>query len=277
MPFRDRGPNALLHICYRWKLFERYKLQKGRLPPETLIKEALVENVLNDVAILPLLAYPLYKLLTCGGRKRKAAARDSAATDGDDDNDDGEGWSRLRFGARLPSWGTMAWQVFGAYLGYDFMFYWTHRLIHQKDLYLKVHKQHHRFRTSIGIASSYQHPVEGAIQMLNWFVPLGVVGWLNGGLHISVVFSYNVLRWIETVDAHCGYSFPWSPFTFIPLFGGALAHDFHHSGEGLQMRKLKDGTLFADFGNYGATVIWDRLMGTESPAYRRLRAAAKKV
>ena len=63
-----------------------------------------------------------------------------------------------------------------------------------------------------------------------------------------------------TVDAHCGYDLPWSPFSFIPLFGGALMHDYHHSSV---------------FGNYGATVIWDRLMGTELKEYRKLRLAGK--
>ena len=65
-----------------------------------------------------------------------------------------------------------------------------------------------------------------------------------------------------------GFDLPFSPFSFIPFFGGALAHDFHHSGAGLQMTRLPDGTLFADFGNYGATIIWDTLLGTFSPAYR---------
>lgn len=44
-------------------------------------------------------------------------------------------------------------------------------------------------------------------------------------------------------------------------------HDFHHSGEGLQMIKLTDGTMYADFGNYGASVFWDWAMGTMSPAF----------
>ena len=70
----------------------------------------------------------------------------------------------------------------------------------------------------------------------------------------------NALRWIETVDAHCGYELPWSPFSLIPLFGGALSHDYHHS---------------MDFGNFGATVIWDRLCGTELPAFKKLRLKGK--
>ena len=110
------------------------------------------------------------------------------------------------------------------------------------------------------------------MQLLNWFIPVGLMGWLNGGnrgggIHMVTLFAYNCLRWLETVDAHSGYNFPFSPFSFIPLFGGALQHDFHHSGEGLVFEKLSDGTTYANFGNYGATVIWDYVFGTMSPEY----------
>merc|ERR1712100_279369 len=72
----------------------------------------------------------------------------------------------------------------------------------------------------------------------NWWLPVGLAGWINGSMHISTIFAYNCFRWIETVDAHCGYNFPFSPFSAIPLFG-----------------------------NYGATVIWDKLLGTVAPAF----------
>lgn len=76
-----------------------------------------------------------------------------------------------------------------------------------------------------------------------------------------------MFRWLETVDAHCGYVFPFSPFAKAPwLFGGARAHDLHHSGKGLEFVELEDGSLWANFGNYGATVIWDKLLGTHRDA-----------
>jgi len=229
---------------------------------------------------MPLLSYPLLKMLSWTGwtyKKQSQPKNDAGIKDREKKCEGGEevnskglsqssarGWSHLRFLGELPTATTLLWQVLVAYLGYDFMFYWSHRFLHQKSVYLQVHKQHHRFRTSIGLASSFQHPLEGAIQMLNWYLPIGFAGWLKGDLHVATLFAYNCFRWIETVDAHSGYSFPWSPFTCIPLFGGAVMHDYHHSGDGLQMVKNADGSLFADFGNYGASVIWDRLMGTAS-------------
>ncbi len=97
--------------------------------------------------------------------------------------------------------------------------------------------------------------------MVAWYAPLFVVGLMNGGdgLHISTKFYYSVFRWLETVDAHCGYSFPFSPFTFIPIFGGALQHDWHHSRV---------------FGNFGATKIWDWLCSTRAVDIQRARDLA---
>ena len=40
------------------------------------------------------------------------------------------------------------------------------------------------------------------------------------------------------------------------------------------MVKLPDGSLFADFGNYGASVIWDWLLGTRSGAYKKAMGGA---
>ena len=269
------GPNVFLHLfVYGNPRYQSYKIHSS-VPPPALVTAAVKDNIGKTFVGFPVIAWPFYKFMALGGQTTEDKIFPTSPSKQCVDNskidsktEKGEGWSCLSFGkSNVPSWVTMGWQVFVAYLLYDMMFYFSHRALHSKALYKSYHKQHHEFTASVGVASSYEGTVEGMVQMLNWFVPLGIVGSLNGNLHISTVFAYNCLRWLETVDAHCGYIFPWSPFHFIPLFGGALAHDFHHSGNGLQMKRLADGTLFADFGNYGATVIWDKLIGTVSPAF----------
>ena len=37
---------------------------------------------------------------------------------------------------------------------------WAHRALHLPAIYGYVHKVHHQYKTSIGIASEYAHPVE---------------------------------------------------------------------------------------------------------------------
>jgi len=43
----------------------------------------------------------------------------------------------------------------------DFLFYWSHRILHEgpRWLYAAVHKQHHEFKQPISIATEYAHPV----------------------------------------------------------------------------------------------------------------------
>lgn len=169
------------------------------------------------------------------------------------------GWAMLRFNGLAPNLRTSLWQVAVAYIGYDLMFYWSHRLMHHPRLYKHCHKIHHQFHTPIGPCASHAHPLEDLVQLFNWYLPIGFAGWLNrnhGGLHSSTLFYYNCFRWIETVDAHCGYEFPFSPFHALPFCGGARGHDYHHR---------------AFDGNYGATKFWDWLCGTDSGFWQDFR------
>jgi len=277
-------PSLALFWIRRNKLFTRYKIQKDEEPPAALVAEAL-KHVTKNTLIIPFVSVFFYRLLAAGGKRAVRAGKGGGGEGAADEADEAEaakagkvgkvgeaagaehGWAAVRFLGALPAWSTTLWQVAVAYLGYDAMFYWSHRYLHLKESavggYAAVHKMHHKFYVPVGISANYEHTVEGAMQLLNWYLPLGLAGWLNrgrGGLHVSTAFWYNALRWIETIDAHCGYDFPWSPFSLIPLFGGALSHDYHHS---------------MVFGNFGATVIWDRLCGTELPAFKKLRLKGK--
>ena len=185
-------------LVARFGLFAKYKIQPDREPAAELVAAALKDNVLSDIVALPALAYPLYKMLTAGGGGKESSK--AAAAEDRDTGDAGRenapiGWAGLQFdAASRPSAWTIVWQVAVAYLGYDLLFYSAHRALHSQWLYKNVHKQHHLFRTSIGIASSYQHVVEGAIQIVSWFLPIGFAGWLNKrltngkqGLHVSTI------------------------------------------------------------------------------------------
>merc|ERR1711865_138665 len=166
------------------------------------------------------------------------------------DTSDGQpvGWSGLRFGGEWPKWYTQLWMVAVGYVGYDAMFYWSHRTLHHRSIYKQVHKRHHEFHTPIGPSASHEHPLESTAQLFNWYLPIGVAGWMNGELHWSTLLFYNCFRWLETVDAHSGYEFPFSPFHAVPIFGGATMHDYHHR---------------AVIGNFGASFFWDWFCATD--------------
>lgn len=240
----------VLSVIGKYKLFYEYKLQKEVFKKTGLVAAALKMNLSYDFLSSPLISWIFEKILR--GRFGSLLKENGVEDSKEKDDTKVNGWSGLTFKGKLPSTLTTVWQICVAYLGYDLMFYISHRALHSNLLYMRFHKQHHEFVAPIGLSSSYQGTLEGITQMFNWYIPIGFAGWLNlnnGGLHGSTLFWYNIFRWIETVDAHCGYAFPFSPFHWIPLFGGAVAHDKHHS---------------MVFVNYGASNIWDYLLGTSA-------------
>ncbi|RLA63806.1 MAG: hypothetical protein DRQ89_05715 [Epsilonproteobacteria bacterium] len=131
----------------------------------------------------------------------------------------------------------------------DTMFYWIHRLLHQKTLFRKIHHIHHRFNINSAVASQYAHPVEFLICDL---VPVitGPALLLILGLpvHIITLWIWMVIRIWESVDAHSGYNLPfWFPHKLI-YGGGSIPHDLHHS---------KNKGSFATFFEH-----WDKLFKT---------------
>jgi len=218
------------------------------------------EGVKGDFVGSLVVNFLFHRLLAAGRRVRSKTPgiADEDHNKGKPDSVQEKGWSGLRFEGPAPSWHSQVWQVAVAYMGYDAMFYWTHRLMHHPKLYKHCHKIHHQYHTPIGIAATHQHPMEGFIQLFNWFLPIGFAGFLNrgnGGLHVSTLFYYNCFRWLETVDAHCGYEFPFSPFHLFPLCWSSRGHDYHH--------RAFDGV-------YGATRLWDKLCGTDADFWQEI-------
>lgn len=69
---------------------------------------------------------------------------------------------RVRFTGPLDSWPLFVFKSIGVFLFLDFCFYFQHRFCHAVPaVYQYVHKQHHRFKVSCGVAFEYAHPLEG--------------------------------------------------------------------------------------------------------------------
>eukprot|EP00658_Telonema_sp_P-2_P046245 TRINITY_DN3435_c0_g2_i2.p1 TRINITY_DN3435_c0_g2~~TRINITY_DN3435_c0_g2_i2.p1 ORF type:complete len:387 (+),score=85.96 TRINITY_DN3435_c0_g2_i2:123-1283(+) len=280
-------PNLVLHLMQVSGIGAQWRIQGKRMPNPALASKAIRHNIMTDVIGYWGVAWFFNKLLTTGGNKKHRGNLGDTrvevqvplgAKEGDEltvslPSGEGkysvkvpagvvpgdtfpattpaarQGWSCLRFGGDWPSWFTQLWQVSVGYLGYDMMFYWSHRLLHHRAIYKHIHKVHHEFHTPIGPSSSYEHPAESTAQLFNWYLPIGFAGWLNKELHWSTLLLYNCFRWIETVDAHSGYELPFSLFNLVPVFGSATMHDYHHR---------------AVLGNYGASTFWDWLCSTNS-------------
>jgi sterol desaturase/sphingolipid hydroxylase (fatty acid hydroxylase superfamily) len=146
-----------------------------------------------------------------------------------------------------PALSTIIWQLFLFIICEDFIFFWTHYLFHWKWLYIYIHKEHHVYKQPTGVVSVLSDSIESIVQnqVGVWLVPA-----LLPEKHIFTLMLWLAIRVYQTVNAHCGYDFPyvstqyWAPW----LMGGARAHDYHH-----QYGKWNYGSFFT---------IWDRIMGT---------------
>uniref|UniRef100_A0A7S4PPW2 Fatty acid hydroxylase domain-containing protein n=2 Tax=Paramoeba aestuarina TaxID=180227 RepID=A0A7S4PPW2_9EUKA len=233
----DWGLQIALGIIYHFDLFAKYKIQgPDKWPPTPLVIKAFVSHAVGQV-LFPLLMYylvwPMY-----------------------------EKYGAIRTSGDLDSWPVFLGKSVVFFLYLDFMFYWEHRLAHHPALYKYVHKQHHEFKQTIGIAFEYAHPVE---DLLINTLPMLAFPCFGFDFHIMQLSLFYVIRLWETIDAHCGYEFPFSPWCIFPsIQGGADKHDFHHSH---------------NVGNFGIFNIWDPLMGTNKAylKYLEKKKLQKKV
>jgi len=166
----------------------------------------------------------------------------------------------IRTTGSLPQWHTLAWQMVVFLLMEDFYFYWIHRFLHWKAIYKYVHKVHHLHTAPFGIAAEYAHPVETMFLGFGTIFPPVMFAWFQG-MHLLTLYVWLVVRLLQTVEVHSGYDFPWSLNRWLPLWGGAEFHDFHH---------------MTFNSNFSSTFrIWDIVFGTAGPYYTYKTEQAK--
>ncbi|MFO0695514.1 MAG: sterol desaturase family protein [Polyangiales bacterium] len=164
--------------------------------------------------------------------------------------------ARIHLGPLPPWWVILGQIVFFAYLD-DFLFYWTHRTLHENTfLWKRVHSIHHRIHTPWAITGHYMHPLEFLVT-----AGLMLIGPVLVGAHVATLYLWVIVRQWEAAEGHSGYDFPLSPTHLFPGSDGALHHDFHHA-------KVK--------GNYAGFFAYvDRLFGTFARDYAEARIAWK--
>jgi sterol desaturase/sphingolipid hydroxylase (fatty acid hydroxylase superfamily) len=145
----------------------------------------------------------------------------------------------------MPTWWSVFLHVVLFFLIEDAYFYWIHRLLHWGPFYKHIHKVHHEHNAPFGIAAEYAHPVETV------FLGIGtVLGPILFASHIFTVWVWLFFRLWQELDAHSGYNFPWSANNWVPFWGGAEFHDYHH---------------MSFVGNFASTfTYWDKWMGTDT-------------
>lgn len=210
------GYNIFLYFCYKFDLFSAQKIEKGVFPAKDLVQETLKTLIINHLIVQPVAFYYLYLIFAHFGTQVYSP---------------------------LPTWRIIIRDIIVSIAFNDTFFYWIHRLLHHPAIYKYIHKQHHRYNHSIGIACEFAHPVEDVFA--NFFPSIG--GCMFLGSHVFTLWLWLAIRLWETLDVHSGYSFQWSPFHLFLFQGGPDRHYFHHSH---------------NVGCYGSfTIFWDWITG----------------
>ncbi|KAF2298201.1 hypothetical protein GH714_018564 [Hevea brasiliensis] len=151
-------------------------------------------------------------------------------------------WIGIRTDLALPTVWEMFWQLLVYALIEDYFNYWIHRWLHSKWGYQKIHHVHHEYAAPIGLAAPYAHWAEILI--------LGIPSFLGPALvpgHIITYWLWFILRQMEAIETHSGYEIPWSPTKYIPFYGGAEYHDYHHYAGGQSQSNFASIFTYCDY------------------------------
>ncbi|XP_057524809.1 methylsterol monooxygenase 1-1-like [Amaranthus tricolor] len=148
----------------------------------------------------------------------------------------------IRTGLPLPSGWEILMQLIVYFIVEDYTNYWIHRFLHGKWGYEKIHKVHHEYTAPIGFAAPYAHWAE--------ILFLGIPSFLGPAMvpgHMITFWLWIALRQIEAIETHSGYDFPWSPTKYIPFYGGAEYHDYHHYVGGQSQSNFASVFTYCDY------------------------------
>ena len=151
----------------------------------------------------------------------------------------------------IPSYFEIIWQLLFCVIIEDSVFYWTHSLLHHPFFYKRIHKVHHEYNQSVSFGAEYSHPLEYVFGNIISTETAPLL--LGSHMHIITYWMHLIMSLTESIDAHSGYDFSWSPHRLLPFAIGAEFHIFHH-------------LLFN--GNYGGPLnTWDRVNKTVNKSY----------
>lgn len=217
---------GFLELCQRYKWFEKHRIEPSKTADPALVRKAFWEGLPKNFGTNLVAFWGMYAL-----------------------------FKKLSFSRKLPSLFKVLWHSLLFFLINDTIFYWSHRMLHHRSLYGRIHKKHHDFKQSVGIAAEYAHPIEDVLNTIATFAGPALIK-----THFVTYLVYLFIRIHETEDAHSMYNFPFSPWRYT--HNAAERHGFHHS---------------KNVGNYGIFPMWDSIMGTDKAFNKWLQQRRSKT
>ncbi len=146
------------------------------------------------------------------------------------------------------SWWEMLLDVFIILMGYDFVYYLSHRFwFHGQGAMRKIHAVHHQARNPTYLDAHYVHPFETFVGLALYMGSIVVLAALLGPFHIAtIVLTFLIFTQINQIN-HVFFDLPRYPYKTLNWI--VAKHHVHHEN----MHK----------GNYATiTLFYDKIFGT---------------
>jgi sterol desaturase/sphingolipid hydroxylase (fatty acid hydroxylase superfamily) len=158
------------------------------------------------------------------------------------------GYTPVYFEISDHGWGYYALSIVLMFVVVDSAYYWTHRLLHWRPLFLRAHYLHHRF-VQINAWDTYSvHFIESvALALFALFLPALIFPWHPSAM---AIYSAGSIFWITYL--HCAHELiptKWRDAKWTTWIYTSTHHYFHH-----QRPHTNYGLYFT---------FWDRWMQTE--------------
>ena len=138
--------------------------------------------------------------------------------------------------------GVIAWTA--AMVGWDFVYYWNHRLMHEVRALWAIHVPHHSSE-HYNLSTALRQPVAGAFGV---FVPYGVLA--RAGVRPNLIETSRALNLIYQYWIHTDTVRSIGPME--PALNTPSHHRVHHGSN----------KRYLDRNHGGILIVWDKLFGT---------------